>query len=94
MYKTAPDLPQFPDKYPTGVLLGRVELVDIFTCEDYKQNTPNHLQEESECKFKYIINNPMKLLVPIKMIGSKKIYTLDFQLWEGASRGLRRIYTK
>ncbi|CAG9327415.1 unnamed protein product [Blepharisma stoltei] len=94
LYGNAPDKPSFPDKYPTGVLLGRVELIDVLSGEEYNEITPENFREDNESKFRFIIKNPMKLLVPIRMLGSKKIYNLDFQLWEGACRGLRRVYTK
>jgi len=94
IYENAPDKPSFPDKYPTGVLLGRIELIDVLSGEEYNEITPENVREDNESKFRFIIKNPMKLLVPIRMIGGKKIYNLEFQLWEGACRGLRRVYTK
>lgn len=85
--------PSFPQSYPTGVLLGRIELTDVMSCEAYKKSLGSELQEENDSKFLFIVKNPMKLLIPIRMQGSKKIYNLDYDTWNGAKNGLRRVST-
>jgi len=86
--------PEFPNRYPTGVLLGRVEMVDCMTHEEYLEAWPEEdLREPNESRFVMIFKNPKRLILPIKMQGSKKIFNLEFDLWEGAKRGLRRVYT-
>ena len=87
-------MPEFPQAYPTGVLLGRVELVDVITNEQYMQTVPEEKREENGSKFLFVVKNPMKLLIPIRMLGSKKIFYLDFDTWNGAKNGLRRIPTQ
>ena len=42
-YQSAKHRPNFPSKYPTGVLLGRVEIVDNITREEYLERTPYEL---------------------------------------------------
>lgn len=37
------DLPPFPDRYLTSSLLGRVDLLDIITLEEYKDTVPEKL---------------------------------------------------
>jgi hypothetical protein len=37
------DLPEVPDRYPTSVVLGRVDLIDIITLEEYKDTVPTKL---------------------------------------------------
>jgi hypothetical protein len=82
-----PDRPAFPSRYPTGVLLGRVELQEVVSrSERAAKGLPC---EGSECAYLFIIQNPQHLLVPIKMLGGKKIYILDDSVWKGAKQGLR-----
>lgn len=92
IYKNSVEKPLLPDQYPSGVLLGRVELTDVMENEIYQESRDEY-SESSECRFVFIVKNPMKLLVPIKMQGNKKIYYLDHDAWDGAKRGLRRVYT-
>ena len=86
--------PEFPQTYPTGVLLGRVELVDVLSNEQYCERKSPENKEESQSKFVFIVKNPMKLLIPIRMQGAKKIFSLDFDTWNGAKNGLRRVHTQ
>lgn len=37
--------PSFPDNYPTSTLLGRVDLIDILTLDEYKDQIPKEIQE-------------------------------------------------
>jgi activating signal cointegrator 1 len=34
------ELPEFPERYPTSVVLGRVDLIDIITLDEYKDTVP------------------------------------------------------
>ena len=93
LYGEVEDMPAFPERYPTGVLLGRVELVNIEDRKSYWDRTPEPLREEGDSAYVFIIKNPLRLLVPIRMPGGKNIFTLDRGMWEGAKQGLRRVYT-
>lgn len=93
MYNDASERPDLPERYPTGVLLGRIELVDCLNDEEYHTKIPDELREPSECKFHFVVKNPEKLIVPIRMTGGKKIFKLEHDLWDGAKRGLRRVWT-
>jgi hypothetical protein len=93
MYKDAPEKPDLPERYPTGVLLGRIELVECLNDEEYHTKIPDELREPSECKFHFVVKSPEKLIVPIRMTGGKKIFKLEHDLWDGAKRGLRRVWT-
>lgn len=42
------DRPSFPERYPTSCLLGRVDLVDFITLEEYSEQVPKQLQEQTE----------------------------------------------
>jgi hypothetical protein len=39
------DLPPFPERYLTGSLLGRVDLIDVITQQEYQDTIPKKLQE-------------------------------------------------
>lgn len=91
--RTGVSMPEFPHAYPTGVLLGRIELINVLTSEEYFAQTPEEAREENSSRFLFVIKNPMRLLIPIRMQGSKKIYSLDFDTWDGAKYGLRRVST-
>ena len=93
LYGETEDTPPFPERYPTGVLLGRVELVAIDDRKKYIEKTPEGLREEGDSSYVFVVKNPLRLLVPIKMPGGKNIFTLDRSIWEGAKQGLRRVYT-
>lgn len=88
------NMPDFPQTYPTGVLLGRVELVDVLSNEQYQSLEVQSAKEKSASRFVFLIKNPMKLLIPIRILGSKKIFSLDFDTWNGAKNGLRRVHTQ
>jgi len=71
LYGDTPDRPEFPSRYPTGVLIGRCELVDCLSQQDYRLSTPKELQEDNDSKYLFMIANPSKLIVPIQMHGGK-----------------------
>lgn len=93
MYTNVTERPDMPERYPTGVLLGRIELVDCLNDEEYHSKIPDEFREPSECKYHFVVKNPEKLIVPIRMTGGKKIFKLEHDLWDGAKRGLRRVWT-
>lgn len=93
LYRDVPNRPAFPTRYPTGVLLGRVELQEVTQRAQYLSATEGMHCESSECPYLFLFKNPQRLLVPIKMLGGKKIYILDDFVWKGARQGLRRVYT-
>ena len=91
--RTGRKAPEFPSVYPTGVLIGRVELTDVVSNEKYLEMVEEEQREESTSKFLFVVKNPSKLLIPIRMDGSKKLYPIEFSTWEGAKNGLRRVPT-
>mmetsp|Transcript_3649 Transcript_3649/g.7836 ORF Transcript_3649/g.7836 Transcript_3649/m.7836 type:complete len:507 (-) Transcript_3649:30-1550(-) len=93
LYRDVENRPPFPSRYPTGVLLGRIELKEVVPRAQYVRATEGMHCESSDCNYLFIVKNPQKLLVPIKMLGGKKIYMLDDSVWKGAKQGLRRVYT-
>ena len=39
------DLPSFPERYLTGCIVGRVDLIEVLSLEEYKDTIPRKLQE-------------------------------------------------
>merc|ERR1712136_613281 len=54
---------EFPNDYPTGVLLGCVDVVDVLGQDDYKQRFGGQRQDpmESQSPFVFICENPQEL---------------------------------
>ena len=42
-------MPPFPERYPTGSLIGLIDLEDIIRREDYEKYIDEHEREESTC---------------------------------------------
>ena len=57
-------MPALPERYPTSVLLGRIDVIDIITLEDYKDTVPPALQEPTVAPYQFICRNPMILDMP------------------------------
>lgn len=46
LYKSVgDDLPAFPERYLTGCLVGRIDLVDVISAQEYLDTIPKPLQE-------------------------------------------------
>lgn len=67
---------EYPQHYPTGVILGCVDVKDIVPQEDYSDRFPNDSEQESESDFVFICKNPRRLEVPFPISGQPKIYKL------------------
>lgn len=52
------DLPPFPSRYFTSSLLGRVDLVDVLTLEEYHDTVPEALRERTTSAYQFVIRNP------------------------------------
>ena len=37
------ELPEFPERYPTSVVIGRVDLIDIISLDEYRDTVPKVL---------------------------------------------------
>jgi len=62
-------MPEFPERYQTGSLVGRVDLIDVISLQEYKDTVPAQLQEPTEASFQFIVRNPQALDIPLKMTG-------------------------
>ncbi|KAF4082893.1 hypothetical protein AMELA_G00133830 [Ameiurus melas] len=77
----------FPKDYPTGCLLGCVNMTDCLSQEQFKEQYP-HISDESASPFVFICTNPQELLVKFPMKGKHKIWKLESQIHQSAKRGL------
>ncbi|KAM8973281.1 activating signal cointegrator 1 [Pelodytes ibericus] len=77
----------FPKDYPTGCLLGCVEIVDCLPLDQFKEQYPS-LSQESTSPFVFVCNNSQELLVKFPLKGQHKIFKLDSKIHQGAKKGL------
>jgi len=84
---------EFPNDYPTGVLLGCVDVADVLGQDDYKQKFGGNRQDpmESQSPFVFICENPQELFVKFPIKGQHKIYKLDNHVHQAAKKGARPV---
>uniref|UniRef100_A0A3B4B1T5 Activating signal cointegrator 1 n=1 Tax=Periophthalmus magnuspinnatus TaxID=409849 RepID=A0A3B4B1T5_9GOBI len=73
-------VPAFPKDYPTGCLLGCVNVTDCLSQEQFREQCPD-VCEESASPFVFLCSSPQELLVKFPMKGKHKIC-------ESSKRGL------
>ncbi|XP_076012336.1 activating signal cointegrator 1 isoform X2 [Genypterus blacodes] len=71
--------PRFPKHYPTGCLLGCVNMTDCLSQEQFREQFPD-TSEESASPFVFICTNPQELVVKFPMKGKHKISCLSLFL--------------
>uniref|UniRef100_A0A8C1FKX6 Thyroid hormone receptor interactor 4 n=1 Tax=Cyprinus carpio carpio TaxID=630221 RepID=A0A8C1FKX6_CYPCA len=64
--------PKFPMEYPTGCLLGCVNVSDCLSQEQFREQYPQ-IGEETTSPFVFICSNPQELVVKFPMKGKHKI---------------------
>lgn len=76
---------EFPASYPTGCLLGCINLVECLPQDTYREQYPF-----GECfsPFVFICEEPQELKVKFPMKGSHKIFKLESRLHEAAKKTL------
>ncbi|XP_070763674.1 activating signal cointegrator 1 [Enoplosus armatus] len=79
--------PRFPKDYPTGCLLGCVNMTDCLSQEQFREQFPDTC-EESASPFVFICTNPQEMLVKFPMKGKHKIWKLESHYHQGAKKGL------
>ncbi|XP_029354797.1 activating signal cointegrator 1 [Echeneis naucrates] len=79
--------PRFPKDYPTGCLLGCVNVTDCLSQDQFRAQFPDTC-EESASPFVFICTNPQELLVKFPMKGKHKIWKLESHYHQGAKKGL------
>lgn len=84
MYKKEP---QFPSEYPTGCLLGCVNVTDCLSQEQFREQYPQ-ICEDSTSPFVFICSSPQELVVKFPMKGKHKIWKLESQSHQSAKKCL------
>lgn len=80
--------PAFPKEYPTGCLLGCVNVTDCLSQEQFREQFPD-ICEESASPFVFVCTSPQELLVKFPMKGKHKIWKMESHYHQGAKKGLR-----
>lgn len=84
-------MPAFPERYLTGCLVGRIDLIDVISLEEYQDTIPQVLKEPTEASFQFICRNPCILDIPLQMSGQPAIYKLPKDVFLGAKDKLRKV---
>jgi len=77
---------KFPEFYPTGVLLGCVNVIDVITQQQYQEQ--EMYVEPSESPYIFVCGNARRLAVPLPVKGDHKIWKLPKKTLESAKAGL------
>ncbi|XP_032647071.2 activating signal cointegrator 1 isoform X2 [Chelonoidis abingdonii] len=80
---------EFPRDYPSGCLLGCVDLTDCLSQEQFKEQYPE-LSQESGSPFVFVCTNPQEMIVKFPIKGKHKIWKLDSKIHQGAKKGLMK----
>ncbi|CAG5030015.1 unnamed protein product [Parnassius apollo] len=79
---------KFPSFYPTGCLLGCVNVDDCLPQEEYQKLYPDG---ESDSPYVFICSNPVSLRLRFPIKGQHKIYTLDKTIHQAALKCLQKM---
>lgn len=78
---------EFPKRYPTGCLLGCVNVVDCLSQEEYISKFP---QGENESPFMFICEDPIMMSNHFPIKGQHKIFKLDEKICNAAQKCLMK----
>jgi hypothetical protein len=78
----------FPEDYPTGCLLGCVDMVDCLPQEQYLNEYPDG---ESTSPYVFVCRNPHELVVRFPIQGRHKLYKLEPQIHRAARKSILRL---
>ncbi|XP_053614310.1 activating signal cointegrator 1 isoform X2 [Plodia interpunctella] len=79
---------EFPTFYPTGCLLGCVNVDDCLNQEEYQKKYP---EGESDSPYVFICSNPISLRLRFPIQGQHKIYTLDKTIHQAATKCIQKM---
>ena len=79
--------PAFPTEYPPSALLGCVRVTDCLSNEEYVAHYPDG--EDNDSAYLFLCARPRSLLLPIRVSGQHKIWTLDAAVHQAARASLR-----
>ncbi len=86
-------LPRIPEDYNSGELIGVVDLQDVIPLEKFKKLVPEPFNQECDQEFIFVLRNPRRLAVPIKMSEKSKIYDIPRIMIQKAIPSLNRSVT-
>ncbi|CDI97637.1 activating signal cointegrator 1 [Echinococcus multilocularis] len=75
----------FPTSYPTGVLLGCVNVDDVLPQKEYRLKFPSG---ESESAYVFVCSDPRELLIKLPLRGRQRIYRLEAHIHAAAKENL------
>ncbi|XP_037295269.1 activating signal cointegrator 1-like [Manduca sexta] len=78
---------KFPSFYPTGCLLGCVNVDDCLSQEEYEKRYPDG---ESDSPYVFICSNPVSLRLRFPIKGQHKIYQLDKTIHQAAMKCIQK----
>jgi hypothetical protein len=86
----------FPQSYPVGALLGRVDMVNCLSNSDFqtyreKMMKEGRLVEQNGSDFVFVCRRPQALAVALKIIGKHKIWRLPKEVRESACHALELV---
>eukprot|EP00301_Raphidiophrys_heterophryoidea_P023940 c7620_g1_i1.p1 GENE.c7620_g1_i1~~c7620_g1_i1.p1 ORF type:complete len:540 (+),score=142.31 c7620_g1_i1:127-1620(+) len=81
----------FPAHYPTGSLLGCVEIVDCLDTEQFKATVPPWCQDESDSPFVFVGATRHRMLLPIPIQGKHKLWKLEARVLDAAQTALKLV---
>ena len=87
------NMPPFPTSYPTGCVIGLVDLQEVISQPMYTEYIPKEFTGESTEDWLFVIRNPRRLMVNIKCVGNKNIFSLDPMVITAAAKTLKRVPT-
>jgi hypothetical protein len=85
------EMPDFPTEYPTGCLIGAIDLQDVITQDVYKKYVPQKYTKESTSENLFVSRNPRRLKVSIRMPGKSGIFNLEEQVVQTACNTLVKV---
>lgn len=77
---------EFPESYPSGALLGCVDVVDCVTQDEYQKMDGD--RSESGSEFVFVCENAMELLIKVPVKGKHKIWKLEQQMHKLAKNSI------
>ncbi|ETO31307.1 hypothetical protein RFI_05811 [Reticulomyxa filosa] len=83
----------FPKDYPCSAVLGCVDLVECLSNEEYTEQYVNTSlsKELNTSAFCFIVERPMKLLLPSAITGDHKLFKIPSQRIQALAQGLRPV---
>lgn len=76
----------FPKHYPSGCLLGCVDVIDVLPQEEYRRQFP---EGESDSPYVFVCENPQEMIIKFPIKGKHKIYKLEGKIHEAAMKSLK-----